>query len=103
LLAQARRNLLQVYTAEIKSHDITDISIPFLFHILPIIFPDYIIIVFRFEIDELAAMYYPKHLSEKNLPCANSNTICILNIYGTFKLLIPMFPFNSINNDSDED
>lgn len=103
LLTQSRRNLLQVHIADIKSHNITDISTPFLFHILPIIFPDYKIIVFRFEIDELIAMYYPKDLSEKNLPCADSNTISIIKIYGIYKLLIPMNPFNSITNDSDDD
>lgn len=103
MLIQTRKQLLEVYITHIKSHKITEITISFLFNILPFIFTDYNIILFRFQSDEIAAMYYPKELNEQNLPCTLPNTISIINYNNTFKLLMCMMPFNSISNDSDDD
>jgi len=103
MLAQTRRQLIDVYVTQIKSHTITEITISFLFTILPFIFTDYNIILFRFQNEEIAAMYYPKELNEQNLPCTLPNTISVINYNNTFKLLMCMMPYNSIITDSDSD
>ena len=87
---------------DIKTHNISKLSLPFILQNFANIFPDYEILVFSCKDDKIKEVFYTANNEIKLFDADKSNSIAIMHYDNVYKLLTNMSAKYMYTNDSDD-
>ena len=87
---------------DIKTHNISKLSLPFILQNFANIFPDYEILVFSCKDDKIKEVFYTANNELKLFDADKSNSIAIMHYDNVYKLLTNMSAKYMYTNDSDD-